>query len=135
MEQQLDGRALARARLARLRSRVGSVRRRGVVFAAGTFALTWVLIFVRMVSGHDPVLGSGASRAQAESAPSQQGQTGSTRGRRTTKRLVQVPLASGGYGYAIVRVPAGAGDSSSTAGGGDSSSTATAPAPLVSRTS
>ena len=125
MEQQLDGRALARARLARLRSRVGSVRRRGLAFSAGTFALAWVLIFVRMVSGHDPVLGSGASRAQADSASSQHGQTDSTHGR-TTKRLVKVPLASGGYGYAIVRVPAG---------GGDPSSTATAPAPLVTRTS
>ena len=131
MDQQLDARGLAAARLAGLRSRVARLRRRGIAFAAATFALAWGLIFVRMVSGHDPVLGDGASPVdKADASRDQSGQAGSAGSPQTSQRLIRVPLASGGYGYMVV--PAGQ-------AGGESPSApaqpAPAPSPTITRTS
>ena len=44
------------ARLKARRRRIGLIRKRTVAIAASTFALIWGVIFVQLVSGHDPAL-------------------------------------------------------------------------------
>jgi hypothetical protein len=50
-------------RLAAKRRRASDLRRRAVVLSALLFAFVWTLVFGQMVSGHDPVLGSGQKAA------------------------------------------------------------------------
>jgi hypothetical protein len=82
--QRLEARHLARVRLAGMRWRTAVVRQRAIAFGIGTFLFIWSLIFIRMVTGHDPVLGSGTARASSGSSSAQSsggngaGFTGST---------------------------------------------------------
>jgi len=51
-----DARKLAADRLRARRERVALVRRRVLALAGSSFALGWGVIFVQLVSGHDPAL-------------------------------------------------------------------------------
>lgn len=78
----LEAKGLARAKIRAKRRRVSSIRSRTIRGSLALFAVAWLVVFVQLVSGNDPVLGHGyptkpkalASRGRggsAESAPSQ----------------------------------------------------------------
>jgi len=78
----LEAKGLARAKIRAKRRRVSSIRSRTIRGSLALFAVVWLVVFVQLVSGNDPVLGHGypkngkalASRGRggaAESAPSQ----------------------------------------------------------------
>jgi hypothetical protein len=52
-------------RLAARRRRLGRLRLRAVVLSLAFFVIAWMLLFGQMVSGHDPVLGSGSQSSAA----------------------------------------------------------------------
>lgn len=58
-----DARKLAADRLRARRERVALVRRRVLALAGSSFALGWGVIFVQLVSGHDPALAHSNGRA------------------------------------------------------------------------
>src|SRR5436309_13067984 len=70
------------ARLKARRRRIGLIRKRTVAIAASTFALIWGVIFVQLVSGHDPALAHNSSSTAASPSGSpgstSSGSTGST---------------------------------------------------------
>lgn len=78
----LEAKGLARAKIRAKRRRVSSIRSRTIRGSLALFAVVWLVVFVQLLSGNDPVLGSGypktpkalASRGHggsAESVPSQ----------------------------------------------------------------
>src|ERR1700693_202392 len=58
----VDPKTLARAKLAERRRRVHKLRRTVIATAVVLFVTLWAVIFMRLVTGHDPVL---AAKAQA----------------------------------------------------------------------
>jgi hypothetical protein len=129
MSPRLDSRRLAQVRLAGMRSRAILLRRRAIALGVSSFVVAWSLIFIRMVTGHDPVLGAGTAnasatkRSSASSAPAHDRSRPSGSAPRMVQQVVRVPLPSGGYGLAVVNVPARQAQSASAA------PTQTAPAP------
>ena len=78
-------RQLAAERLKARRRRVALIRKRAVAGAACTFALAWGVIFVQLVSGHDPALAhtkattsAASGTTTADSASSGSSSSGST---------------------------------------------------------
>jgi uncharacterized membrane protein YgcG len=67
----------ANERLLAYRRRLWRIRKRLIVTAVVTFAVLWSVIFVQLVSGHDPALAK-KSAAATSSAASGSGTTGST---------------------------------------------------------
>ncbi len=116
-----DRRRAARIRLRARRRRDGQLRRTAIILSIGVFALLWAVVFAQMVSGKDPVLGTGARGASTTERSRPQA---AQRPRRVTSRgtvLVYDPATG-----AIEQVPA----SSALAGGG-SAAPAPTPAPVV----
>ena len=79
----LEAKGLARAKIRAKRRRVSSIRSRTIRGSLALFAVVWLVVFGQLVTGNDPVLGSGypktpkalASRGHGgapESAPSQE---------------------------------------------------------------
>lgn len=59
----VDPKTLARAKLAERRSRVRKLRRTVIATAVVLFVTLWAVIFMRLVTGHDPVLAAKAQTA------------------------------------------------------------------------
>lgn len=70
VRQGLDSRELVAQRLRARRHRVRLVRKRVVATGGAIFALAWGVIFVQLVSGHDPALSHGKTRTSASSTSS-----------------------------------------------------------------
>ena len=60
----------AQAKLAAMRERAARLRRRVLVIAAIGFAVLWIAIFARMITGHDPALGPVAANVRNASQES-----------------------------------------------------------------
>jgi hypothetical protein len=60
-----DARRLARQRVRARKQRTRGIRRRVVAITLSLFVAAWVAIFVNLVSGHDPALGSSRQTAKA----------------------------------------------------------------------
>ncbi len=67
----LEAKGLARAKIRAKRRRVSSIRSRTIRGSLVLFAVVWLVVFVQLVSGNDPVLGSGypAKRKPIASRP------------------------------------------------------------------
>lgn len=102
-----DARTGVAARLKARRRRVRVIRKRALAVAASTFALVWGVIFVQLVSGHDPALGHSSS-----------GTAASTTGSSGSSSSTSSPSSSGSTSSS---------GSNSSAGTGSSSSGATSP--------
>ena len=80
----VDAKAAGRAKLAERRLRTRRLRRNVIAIAATLFVAVWGVIFVRLVTGHDPVLSAKAQTVAATSGSSSSttssGSTGSTSG-------------------------------------------------------
>ncbi len=70
-----DSRELVAERLRARRQRVRLIRRRITATGASIFALAWGVIFVQLVSGHDPALAHGKNRASTSSDSTGSGST------------------------------------------------------------
>lgn len=93
------------------------MRRTAIVLSVGIFALLWAVVFAQMVSGHDPVLGSGPRVASASEKsrprPAQKPRPGSGQGSvlvydPATGTIREVPASSplaGGNGAAPAPAP------------------------------
>jgi hypothetical protein len=101
----LSPRRLAAVRLAGLRRRVGAVRRRTVAFSVALFTAAWVAVFAQMVSGHDPVLGSGSKPKPQTRDSTHASSNRSPSGQSSGTRLVPVQTPQG---VVLVEVPANA---------------------------
>ncbi len=56
-------------RVSARRRRLGKLRLRAVVLSLAFFAIAWLLLLGQLVSGHDPVLGSGSQSSAAAKSP------------------------------------------------------------------
>jgi outer membrane biosynthesis protein TonB len=67
----LEAKGLARAKIRAKRRRVSSIRSRTIRGSLALFAAAWVIVFAQLVTGNDPVLGSGypAKRKPIASRP------------------------------------------------------------------
>jgi len=67
----LEAKGLARAKIRAKRRRVSSIRSRTIRGSLALFAVAWVIVFAQLVTGNDPVLGSGypAKRKPVASRP------------------------------------------------------------------
>jgi hypothetical protein len=64
MRDQLEAKALARAKVRARRKRAAIIRRRTAWFTTGIFLVAWVVIFAQLVGGHDPALARSKVRRQ-----------------------------------------------------------------------
>lgn len=55
-------------RLRARRARIVRIRKRALASAAGTFVLAWGVIFMQLVSGHDPALAKHSTAASTNAA-------------------------------------------------------------------
>jgi hypothetical protein len=131
MAETLSPRRLAAVRLAGLRRRIGTVRRRTVAFSVSVFTAAWIAVFAQMVSGHDPVLGSGPKPkpASRDTTHASSNRTPSSAGTGTRLVPVQTP-----QGVVLVEVPAG-GSASAGSTQPPAQPSASPPAPVTSSTS
>jgi hypothetical protein len=116
-----DRKRVAALRLRARRHRDGELRRRAVVLSLVMFALLWAAVFAQMVSGHDPVLGTGTKAASVV--------------RQDTRRAQKRPsrVASDEQGVTIdpqTGMTEGSGTASGAANG-SAASAAPAPAPVT----
>jgi hypothetical protein len=98
---------VAQLRLRARRHRSGELRRRSILLSLAVFALLWGALFAQMVSGHDPVLGSGtqvaSARGSATAHPTKQRSRSADDGSQLaldpeTGAIVEVPSGSGSAG-------------------------------------
>jgi hypothetical protein len=129
----LDARALARAKIRGLRQRVLTIRRRVLAFACAIFTVAWVVIFARMTTGDDPVLGAQtpttASAAPTKTSSGEEGESLSAPDAEeapSTRHLVMLPDGQ----LAVVSQPRASNVSPPV-----SNLPSPAPAPLVTRQS
>lgn len=73
-----DAPAGAGARVKARRRRVALIRKRTLAVAGSSFALLWGVIFVQLVSGHDPALAKKATAAATSTPSSGSTSSGST---------------------------------------------------------
>ena len=134
---ELSARRIARLRLAGLRRRVGAVRRGTLLFAISIFAAAWAGVFVQMVSGHDPVLGSGRHQRPASSAHASANTTTTTTPAQPATKVVVVPVQTEeGVVYVRERVPVTSGAASAGSSPPQNTpSPAPSPPPVSTRTS
>lgn len=115
-----DRKRVAQLRLRARRRRTGQLRRRSIVLSLDIFALLWAAVFVQMVSGHDPVLGTGTKVAAVTQQDPQRAKKRPSATRSDSSELAIDPVTG-----EIVRVPSASSESS------DSSSSEAAPAPAA----
>jgi hypothetical protein len=100
-----------------------------VALAVALFAAAWATVFAQMVSGHDPVLGTGTASRSASSHGSQHASSNRTPPSTGTQLVpVQTP-----QGVVFVRVPSG-GSTEQTAPA-QQPAPAPSPPPVTTRTS
>ena len=64
MRDELEAKAIARAKLRGRRKRAATIRRRTAWFTTAVFVVVWVVIFAQLVGGHDPALARNKVRRQ-----------------------------------------------------------------------
>src|SRR5437868_654333 len=87
----------AAARLNAHRRRVSLIRKRVVAAAAATFALLWGVIFVQLVSGHDPALGQTSTNTASArtTAATQSASANSSSATETSSSTSSTPVSTG----------------------------------------
>ena len=112
---QLDGRALARQKLAAMRRRARRIRRLVAGLAVATFTAAFLAVYVQLASGHDPALSAAAKRSSTSAAH----QSGAAHQSSNTARESSGSSASESSGSSA---SGGESSASSSSGSGESSS-------------
>jgi uncharacterized membrane protein YgcG len=125
-----DGRRLARQRVWVRKQRTRGIRRRVAAITLSLFVALWVAIFVHLVTGHDPALGSSSRPAKVSTTATQ---TAPAKAKTSAPAAAAASSAqaatsdAGASGSSTGTSSSGSGSSGSSSSGSSGSSSSAAP--------